>query len=134
MGNEVEYNFIGETDCDKCGCSLKYIVRGYEYPIGALNYIDSECQGGDFVQSPEVSVEYFEFDYDYQNEEEISEEVDKTYKNILNELDDKNTLYSLSSREFEELVAELFFKQGFNVEIKLETRDGGCDIIATKNI
>lgn len=43
-------------------------------------------------------------------------------------------MYNLSPREFEELVAELFSKQGFDVELTSETRDGGCDIIATKNI
>ena len=49
-------------------------------------------------------------------------------------MNDKNALYSLTSREFEQLVAELFERQGFDVELTPETRDGGCDIIATKSI
>lgn len=134
MGDEVEYNFVGETDCDQCGCNLKYLVRGYEYPVGALNYTDSECQGGHFLQSPEVGVDYYEFDYDYQEEEEISDDVHQACENIFAVLNNKNVVYSLTPREFEELVAELFVRQGFNVELTPETRDGGCDIIATKNI
>ena len=35
MGAEVEYDFIGECNCDQCGNFLHYIVRGYEYPVGA---------------------------------------------------------------------------------------------------
>ena len=134
MGDEVEYNFVGETDCDKCGCNLKYSVRAYEYPVGALNYTDNECEGGHFLQSPEIGVAYYEFDYDYQDEEEISENVNQACENVFSALNDKNALYSLTSREFEQLVAELFERQGFDVELTPETRDGGCDIIATKSI
>ena len=38
-------------------------------------------------------------------------------------------LYSLKPRRFEELVAELLAKQGFEVETTKQTRDGGKDII-----
>lgn len=39
-------------------------------------------------------------------------------------------LYEISSRQFEELVGELFRKEGFDVELTRATRDGGVDIIA----
>lgn len=40
-----------------------------------------------------------------------------------------NALYSLTSRVFEELVAELFAQQGFAVHTTASTRDGGKDLI-----
>jgi hypothetical protein len=39
-------------------------------------------------------------------------------------------LFKISSRQFESLVAELFYKQGYNVHLTKETRDGGYDIVA----
>lgn len=42
-------------------------------------------------------------------------------------------LFNLSPREFEILVAEIFQKHGFSVELTPETRDGGVDIIAIQD-
>lgn len=39
-------------------------------------------------------------------------------------------LFHISPRKFEEVIAELFFKKGFHVELTKATRDGGKDIIA----
>jgi restriction system protein len=44
-----------------------------------------------------------------------------------------NLLYSLHPRKFEEVIAEIFFKNGFEVELTKATRDGGKDIIAIYN-
>ncbi len=54
---------------------------------------------------------------------------------MLNELKKNPTdLYQLSSRRFEELVAEIFIRKGYDVELTPATRDGGKDIyIASKN-
>lgn len=134
MGAEVEYAFAGECSCEECGNFLQYTVRAYEYPAGALNYSDSECDGGHFVQSPEINVNYYEFNYDDYDEETIDKVVNQACINIFEVLNDKDAIYRLSPREFEELVAELFRQQGFNIELTPETRDGGCDVIATKNI
>ncbi|MBN8283565.1 MAG: restriction endonuclease [Zoogloea sp.] len=41
-------------------------------------------------------------------------------------------LYSLPPRKFEELIASVFHKNGFDVELTPETRDGGIDIIAVQ--
>lgn len=42
-------------------------------------------------------------------------------------------LFSLHPRKFEEVVAEIFFRNGFEVELTKSTRDGGKDIIAVFN-
>ena len=45
-----------------------------------------------------------------------------------------NLIFQLTSRNFEELVAELLEKEGFNVNLTKQTRDGGKDIlVAQKN-
>jgi len=43
-------------------------------------------------------------------------------------------LYKLEPRVFEELIAELLYKSGFEVELTAQTRDGGKDIIAFHNV
>lgn len=43
-------------------------------------------------------------------------------------------LYKLEPRAFEELVAELLYKSGFEVELTAQTRDGGKDIIAFHHV
>jgi HJR/Mrr/RecB family endonuclease len=42
-------------------------------------------------------------------------------------------LYSLHPRRFEEVIAEIFFRNGFEVELTKATRDGGKDVIAIYN-
>lgn len=39
-------------------------------------------------------------------------------------------LFDISPRKFEEIIAELFFRAGYEVELTAQTRDGGRDIIA----
>lgn len=42
-------------------------------------------------------------------------------------------MYLLEARQFEELVAELWARMGYEVELTPETRDGGRDIVAWKS-
>lgn len=44
-----------------------------------------------------------------------------------------DVLYSLQAREFEELVASLWERLDYKVELTKRTRDGGRDVIAVKN-
>jgi restriction system protein len=39
-------------------------------------------------------------------------------------------IFEITPHQFEEIIAELFFKKGFDVELTKKTRDGGRDIIA----
>lgn len=55
----------------------------------------------------------------------IDDEVKKYFKKH------PEKLYQLSSRKFEELVADILKDFGFNVELTKATRDGGSDIIAS---
>lgn len=44
-----------------------------------------------------------------------------------------NALYELAPRRFEELIAELLSREGFEVHLTPRTRDGGLDILAVQN-
>ena len=134
MGAEVEYNFNGEYQCESCGNRMQYILRAYEYPVGALDYHDEESSGCEILESPEIIVKYYEYDFNTYEENEIRQEVNEACVNIEQILNDKNKIYQISPRDFEKLVAEVFSRQGYNVKITPATRDGGCDIIATKDI
>ena len=47
--------------------------------------------------------------------------------------DSPSLLYSLTSREFEEFIADIFASFGYVVELTAQTHDGGKDIIAVRN-
>jgi hypothetical protein len=46
--------------------------------------------------------------------------------------DDPATMYNLSPRQFEELVAELLDKQGYEIELTPPSKDGGFDMYAAR--
>ncbi len=126
MGEEIEYNFYGEICCEKCNTWIDISIRGYEYPVGAFNFSDSDCKGGEFVEEPTLEIEY-EFDdgySDYAYDEYIEANYILDYH--------KEQIKNMSPRDFEFFVADIFKKLGFSVKITKATRDGGRDIIATK--
>lgn len=126
MGEEIEYDFRGEICCAECDSWVDFSIRGYEYPVGAFNFSDSECHGGCFVDEPIVEIDY-EFNADYYDEA-YAEYERAEYLLEYN----REKIKRMSSRDFEFFVADIFEKLGFNVKITQATRDGGKDIIATK--
>lgn len=134
MGSEIEHDFIGEHICEFCKEVLRYTIKAFEYPEGALNYVDEESDDCEILETPEIVVNYYDYDFDSYEEAEIREEVSNACRNIDRVLLNKNAVYDISPRELEELVAEVFSQQGYDVELTPQTRDGGCDIIATRNI
>jgi HJR/Mrr/RecB family endonuclease len=61
-----------------------------------------------------------------------------TFGHISNQLihyimENPQEIHSLTPRQFEELIAELFIKEGCNVELTQATRDGGKDLIVYRN-
>ena len=51
---------------------------------------------------------------------------------LIQELHKHKTWDKITHREFEEIIAELFYGFGFSVELTKRTRDGGRDVIAVK--
>ena len=58
MGEEIEHSFAGECQCKECGNKIRYLLKAYEYPAGAMNYEEFECEEGEFVEEPVVNIDY----------------------------------------------------------------------------
>lgn len=134
MGAEIEHDFCGEYQCDSCGNLMRFSVKVFEYPMGAINYFDKEGNGCDILEAPEAVINYYDYEFDFYDEDEIRQEVNRACLNIERVLHNKEEIYRISPREFEELVAEVFSQQGYRVKLTPTTRDGGCDVIATRDI
>ena len=61
---------------------------------------------------------------------EIKKDVQIVTESLWDQIANKpEILYSITSRQFEEVVCELFERQGYNVKLTKQTRDGGKDMI-----
>ena len=113
MGEQFQHEFRGELECDCCGQSMTFKLFGFEYPAGAKEYQTSVTDGCVIVNEPYLEMEY------------IPEPLLSVYDQILI---DPNSVYNLESWEFEELVAEVYRRNGFFAKVTKRTRDGGRDI------
>lgn len=118
MGEQYQHTFAGEIECDRCRQLMVFRLLGFEYPVGAKEYQDSEAEGCEIIEEP-----YMEMEYD-----DIPEPLLSVYDQILI---DPNSVYNLESWEFEELVAEVYSRNGYRARVTQQTRDGGRDVIAT---
>ena len=130
MGPEVMYEFHGDYDCPNCSNSVRFSLYGSEYPIGAFNYQNHEIIGGFFVQSPILEVIF-----DYELNDETIEFIIPTIADTIYQIQNNpEYIYELTPREFEEVVAEIFSANGYEVTLTQETRDGGKDIIVKQMV
>lgn len=128
MGAEIQHDFNGIYNCERCTNEISFIISGYEYPVGAFNYQNCKVNGGRFFINPEITINnYISFDDDV-----ISYNLPGVELNLMRILQNKDYVYKLSPREFEEVVENVFKQQGFKTELTSQTRDGGKDIIACK--
>ena len=118
MGEEYQHTFAGEIECDRCRQIMVFRLLGFEYPVGAKEYQDSEAEGCEIIEEP-----YMEMEYD-----DIPDPILSVYDQILY---NPQSVYDLETWEFEELVAEVFRRNGFDAKVTQRTRDGGRDVIAT---
>ena len=130
MGEEIEYITQDEIMCS-CRNRISFRVSGFEYPVGAFNYGSKEIFGGEFEEDPSMGVVYYAEDFDlYLAESEYA----KIHSLIMQISKNKELLYSVSPREFEQIVERVFNDAGFETVLTPATRDGGKDIIATKYV
>lgn len=52
MGEETEHKYYGEIYCNKCESPIAINISVFEYPMGAINYHESTCEGGCFIEKP----------------------------------------------------------------------------------
>jgi len=60
MGEEIGYEGIIHDNCPNCGNEIKVNLLVWEYPVGAINYQEEECEGAVIIQGPV----YDPFSYD----------------------------------------------------------------------
>lgn len=125
MGAEYVHNLSFEIDCDSCGKNLRAEFDVSEYPLECINHI-IDCHEGivgcstpETDSSPEI----------YSIEDEFFYRSDDIVQ-LMSILESEPTFVQKVGRhEFEDVVAEIFRKQGYKVEQTKKTRDGGKDII-----
>ena len=131
MGEEIEYVFSGECQCEYCRNRIFFCFFGYEFQVGADIYDSHEELGSYFVREPSVDIEYYDFDLPVYVENRIADKVDYIEGLIEGMLMDSRAAYTMKSDEFEDVVANIFSKNGFDVQVTQRSHDGGLDIIAT---
>lgn len=129
MGEEIEYLHDGYIVCDHCGNEISFRISGYEYPIGAFNYEDCEIAGERFEESPHMGIIYSRDEFDL---DDAYPEYTRVEQMIMGIAQNPEMIYSISPREFEEVIEQVLQDQGFETTLTQQTRDDGRDIIATK--
>ena len=76
-----------------------------------------------------MGIIYFQEEFDL---EVAYGEYDKVRDLILQIIEDRDMLYNITPREFEEVVECVFISEGFETQLTKATRDGEKDIIAIK--
>ena len=127
--DETIYDIQHDMECPECGADISIHITGNEYPVGAYDYDDSKVSGADFIDVPSMGITYYDdvFDVDQYA-------IDATgIHGLISRLsEDRDLIYRVSPREFEEIVAQVLQDDGFDTLLTQPTRDGGRDIIATK--
>jgi len=140
MGEESNYEISQTYSCHSCGSEFEISFDATEYPVDFLSYvIDNSrgvsCNGEPFIQHVDDSPIYTfpEPEIYIPDQRIITElsEINSAIPGLINLIQQDNSyIYKISPREFEEIIAEIFRQQGFEVELTKRTRDGGKDVIA----
>lgn len=143
MGSELGYEGNTAIECAHCGKDISVTYEVTEYPIGVVDFEEAKVSGGTLLKG------FSNIDIHYENEIYSFENEIKLYlpeeKKIITSLEvgadsllraiaqDPELVRKIGSREFEEIIASIFSKNGFFVELTKKTRDGGRDIIAIRS-
>jgi len=143
MGTEVGYEGTCEYVCPKCHNEIVVRYEAWEYPVGSFNYGDTEVSGGSMItgfRDLDFSFEEEIYSFDEQTNlyipepQKIITNLEFGVRSLIQEISHyPESIYNIKPREFEELIAHIFGKAGFEVQLTKKTRDGGRDIIALKN-
>lgn len=143
MGAEVFYYGAIELRCPKCSNEIQVEYEASEYPVGVPNYYETTPSGATLIrgfQDIELLFEEEIYSFEEQSRFYLPEQ-----KKILTSLSlgvadmivelakNPKGLYQISPRTFEEIIAYIFSKNGFSVELTKQSRDGGRDIIAIRS-
>ncbi len=111
----------------------------------SFNAIENATKYFASIESVPSKLKFTYTNYDFLNfeedtsEEEIKEvetvfvEQTKSIKRIITDIyKDNSNLLKVEPRQFEEIIAEMLYAKGFEVQLTKQTRDNGYDILALK--
>lgn len=125
MGPENLFDVIYEFECSDCNAEISLSYQVSEYPAEILNFTLNNSTGAQTEGGPEFG--YVREIYSARDLFDLHESIAE----LISALKSDNQLLSeITSRQFEEIVAEVFKSKGFEVDLTKKTRDGGKDIIA----
>lgn len=142
MGPELIYYGSVDIACPRCRHSFKVEYTATEYPLGVPNYDETSADGGRVVTGfGQLDVAWGEQIYEFDDDARLyvpqqqaivtelgygaAELISAAYRN-------PDVLFDAAPRAFEEMVAYIFEKHGFQVELTKQTRDGGRDLVALR--
>lgn len=143
MGPETFYHGSVELICTECGNDIEVDYDASEYPVGALNDSELIITGAKLSKGfaePTVLIDQTLYDLDKQTDLYLPEE-----KQIVTNLTlsvseligaiakNPELLYKIKPRQFEEIIAEIFDRHDFEVQLTPQTWDHGRDIIAIRS-
>lgn len=140
MGPETYYHGGVELICPECGSDIEVDYDASEYPVGALNDSTLIVTGAKLSKGfaePTVLIDQTLYDLDKQTGLCLPEERQIVTNLTLSVSDliaavakNPQVLYEINPRQFEEIIAEVFDRHDFEVQLTQRTRDRGRDIIA----
>lgn len=143
MGPENLYGGTSDFRCPNCDENIEITYEASEYPAGALNFSDTHISGGKIISGfGDIDVSFGEEFYSFEEETQLYLPEEKkiitnlgicTFDLISEIARNPKLLYQIDSRKFEELLANIFSRHGFSIELTKKTRDGGRDIIAIRS-
>lgn len=131
MGEEIDYLIEHSINCPYCNTEIAFKIFGSEYPIGAFDSEDSTIMGGIFIEKPHMGILY---DIEEFETDAYFVEATGIQRLIIQISQNWEYIYNVTSRQFEEIVEQIFKDAGFETTLTKETHDGGKDIIATKYV
>lgn len=143
MGPETAYAASLDVVCPNCDTEISINYEAFEYPIGALNHSETSVYGGTLIKSfGDIDFPFEEEIYSYHEDSSLYLPEEKqiianlqlsAFELISKVSGHPEILFQIAPTEFEELIAYIFSKHGFEVQLTQKTRDGGRDIIAIKS-
>ncbi|QFZ84562.1 hypothetical protein GFK26_18205 [Variovorax paradoxus] len=143
MGPELTYFGFVDVSCPQCRHTMTVDYTATEYPVGSPADSETRVDGGELITGfGDIDVQWDERLYEFSDQAGLyvpkQQEIITRLGNCSNTLileahHNPDVLYSADPRAFEEMVAYIFKKHGFEVELTKKSKDGGRDIIACRN-
>ena len=116
MGIETIYEIRHELSCPQCGNNIEITITGNEYPEGAYDYDSAEISGAEFIETPSMGMVYYQDEFDV---DEYAVEATGIRGLIAQLSENRDMIYDVTSREFEEIVEQVLQDDGFDIHGRL---------------